>query len=154
MIWNAQSFDVDFRFLEHVLVDFAPDFDLCVRADLTPGEDLVVDFHDDRSGLVGECVFALLICDVIFPESRTYWSSTGLLRTLLTVVGATRVGPMYWALAVDDTASIPMERPAAKRPVTSFFDIMGSSFVCWCFCENSNDAVFLRMNNITHPLRL
>ena len=32
---------------------------MCIRADLTPGEDFVVDFHDDRSGLVGECVFVL-----------------------------------------------------------------------------------------------
>lgn len=37
-----------------------PQISTCVSgADLTPGEDLVVDFHDDRSGLVGECVFVL-----------------------------------------------------------------------------------------------
>ena len=147
MIWNAQSFDVDFRFLEHVLVDFAPDFDLCIRADLTPGEDFVVDFHDDRSGLVGECVFVLADLGRDFSGKQDVLVVNRAFEDFVDGCRRNSGRTDDWALAVDDTASIPMERPAAKRPVSSFLDIMGSSFVCWCFSENSNDAVFLRMNN-------
>lgn len=57
LIWNAQPFDVDFRFPEHVFVDLAPDFDLGVGTYLTSGKNVVVDFNSDRSGLVGEGVF-------------------------------------------------------------------------------------------------